>query len=114
MSFKKLIPKNKKGQELFPVKNPSKQKKEKKKNHATVSSHAFTNNFKSALPASIEVAVVAVDARTAKRLSGSERPGARSANLWNDVNSFYTNLPQGIRQGARIYSTVIDLHGAPR
>ena len=73
-----------------------------------------TNNFKSALPASIEVAVVAVDARTAKRLSGSERPGARSANLWNDVNNFYTNLPQGIRQGARIYSTVIDLHGAPR
>jgi type II secretory pathway pseudopilin PulG len=73
-----------------------------------------TNNFKSALPASIEVAVVAVDARTAKRLSGSERPGKRSANLWNDVDNFYTNLPQGIRQGARIYSTIIDLHGAPR
>ena len=73
-----------------------------------------TNTFPSALPASIEVAVVAVDARTAKRLTGSERPGARSTNMWNDVNAFYTNLPQGIRRGARIYSTVIDLQSAPR
>ena len=60
------------------------------------------------------MALVAVDARTAKRLSGTERPGARTANMWNDVNGFYTNLPQSIKQGARIYSTVIDLHGAPR
>jgi type II secretory pathway pseudopilin PulG len=74
-----------------------------------------TNTFTSALPASIEVAVVAVDARTARRLTGTERPGARSStNLWDDLNAFYTNLPQGIRQGARIYSTVIDLQNAPR
>ena len=70
--------------------------------------------FASALPASVEVAVVAVDARTARRLTGSERPGARTANLTNDVNTFYTNLPLGIKQGARIYSTVIDLQCAPR
>jgi hypothetical protein len=79
---------------------------------------SFTNSpaviFPSALPASLEVALVAVDARTAKRLSGTERPGARSPNMWNDVNFFYTNLPQPIKQGAQIYSTVIDLHGAPR
>ena len=75
-----------------------------------------TNTFRSALPASVEVAVVAVDARTARRLTGAanEKPGGRGTNLWNDVNSFYTNLPPGIKQGARIYSTIIDLHNAPR
>ena len=70
--------------------------------------------FARALPASVEVAVVAVDARTARRLTGSERPGPRTADMTNDVNTFYTNLPQGIKQGARIYSTVIDLQSAPR
>lgn len=70
--------------------------------------------FSRALPASVEVAVVAVDARTGKRLTGSERPGPRTADMTNDVNTFYTNLPQGIKQGARIYTTVIDLQSAPR
>jgi hypothetical protein len=70
--------------------------------------------FAPALPASVAVAVIATDARTAKRLTGNERPGPRTANMTNDVNTFYTNLPQGIRQGARIYSTVIDLQSAPR
>jgi type II secretory pathway pseudopilin PulG len=78
----------------------------------------FTNSvtaaFPSALPASLEVALVAVDARTAKRLAGTEKPAGRTANMWNDVNAFYGGLPQSIKQGARIYSTVIDLHGAPR
>jgi len=82
--------------------------------YAVSFTNGVTSVFSSSLPASLEVFLVAVDARTAKRLSGSERPGARSANLTNDVNNFYTNLPQGIRQGARIYSTVINIHSAPR
>jgi type II secretory pathway pseudopilin PulG len=73
-----------------------------------------TNVFTSALPASLEVVLIAVDARTAKRLSGDEKPGARTADMWGDVNAFYNTLPQEIKQGARIYSTVIDLHSAPR
>jgi type II secretory pathway pseudopilin PulG len=73
-----------------------------------------TKVFASALPASLEVALVAVDARTAKRLSGDEKPSARTADMWGDVNVFYNKLPQEIKQGARIYSTVIDLHSAPR
>ena len=57
------------------------------------SGNLVTNTFASALPASIEVAVVAVDARTARRLTGTERPGARSStNLWDDLNAFYTNF----------------------
>jgi hypothetical protein len=80
----------------------------------TNGTNAVPYTFARGLPASVEVAVVAVDARTAKRLTGSERPGPRTANMTNDVNTFYTNLPQGIKQGARVYSTVIDLQTAPR
>jgi type II secretory pathway component PulJ len=76
--------------------------------------NSATTTFASALPASLEVALVAVDARTAKRLSGSEKPGRRGADMWTDVNAFYDGLPQSIKEGARIYSTVIDLHAAPR
>jgi hypothetical protein len=70
--------------------------------------------FAPALPASVEVAVVAVDARTARRLTGSEKPTGRTADMTNDVNAFYNGLPEGIRRGARVYSTVIDLQTAPR
>ena len=69
-----------------------------------------------ALPASLEVALVAVDARTAKRLSerATEKPDPASTDMWGDVNAFYNRLPPEVKQGARIYSTVIDLHSAPR
>ncbi|HEY5814554.1 MAG TPA: hypothetical protein VIT23_18105 [Terrimicrobiaceae bacterium] len=70
-----------------------------------------------ALPASVEVAIVTIDARTTKRLSGraNERPLPRSStNIANDVNFFYTNLPPDVKKGARIYSTIIELHSAPR
>ena len=75
-----------------------------------------TKVFAPALPASLEVALVAVDARTAKRLSGrsTEKPGAASTDMWGDLNAFYNRLPPEIKLGARIYSTVIDLHSAPR
>jgi type II secretory pathway component PulJ len=80
----------------------------------TNGTNTVSYTFGRALPASVEVAVVAVDARTGRRLTGNERPGPRTVDMTNDVNTFYTNLPPGIRQGARIYSTVIDLQTAPR
>ena len=75
-----------------------------------------TKVFARALPASLEVALVAVDARTAKRLSGraAEKPDPASTDMWGDVNAFYNRLPPEIKLGACIYSTVIDLHSAPR
>lgn len=79
--------------------------------------NSVTYAFKPALPASLEVAIVTTDARTAKRLSGNaaEKPPSRSTtNMMNDVNAFYLNLPEHIKKGARIYSTVIELHSAPR
>jgi type II secretory pathway pseudopilin PulG len=75
-----------------------------------------TKAFMPALPASLEVALVAVDARTAKRLTGgaNEKPKAISGDMWAEVNAFYNQLPPRIKEGARIHSTIIDLHSAPR
>ena len=82
----------------------------------TNGTNTVTYTFAPALPASVEVAVVAVDARTARRLTGtgSERPGPRTADITNDVATFYNGLPEGIKRGARTYSTVIDVQSAPR
>ena len=83
------------------------------KGYTVLFANGVVTKYPSALPASLEVALVAVDARTAKRLTGSEKPKARTLDMWADVNAFYNSLPPTIKQGARIYSTVIDLHGAP-
>ena len=74
------------------------------------SSHVFSNS----LPASLEVAIVTVDGRTARKLTGTEKPGAATANIWNDVSTFLSNLPPMIQQGAQVHSTTIDLVSAPR
>jgi hypothetical protein len=81
-----------------------------------ISNTPVTRVFARGLPASLEVALIAVDARTGKRLSGraSEKPSVLSSDMWANVNAFYDNLPPEIKQGARIYSTIIDLHSAPR
>lgn len=83
-----------------------------KTNGAAVS----TNYVPSALPASVEVAIVTVDSRTAKKLTGGagERPGVVTTNLWADVNTFMGNLSPGIRSGAEVHSTIIDLASSPR
>jgi hypothetical protein len=80
----------------------------------TNGSNAVPYTFVPAMPASVEVAVIATDARTGRRLTGNERPGPRTVNMTNDVNAFYNSLPEGIKKGARIYTTVIDLQTAPR
>jgi hypothetical protein len=70
-----------------------------------------------ALPASVQVAIVCVDSRTALLLNSAnakEKPAAVTGNFWGDVNNFYTNLPPAIYRGAEIESTTIDLANAPR
>ena len=52
------------------------------KGYAVSFTNAVTTRFATALPASLEVALVAVDARTAKRLTGAEKPMARTADMW--------------------------------
>lgn len=82
------------------------------------SSQGYTSSegtiYRNALPAAMEVVLVTVDNRTAGKLSGTEKPGARTADLWADVRSFYDSLPPSIRKGAEIHSTVVSLANAPR
>lgn len=66
------------------------------------------------LPTAIELAIVTVDSRTALKLSGAEKPGVPTGNLWADVNAFYDGLPAEIQRGAEIHSTVININTGPR
>jgi hypothetical protein len=66
------------------------------------------------LPAAIELAIVTVDSRTASKLSGTEKPGPPTGDLWADVNAFYDGLPAMIQKGAEIHSTVININAGPK
>jgi prepilin-type N-terminal cleavage/methylation domain-containing protein len=70
--------------------------------------------YTNALPACIEVAIVTIDSRTAKRLHGNEKPHAETGDFWADIHDFYDGLPDQVKHGARIYSSVIELANAPR
>jgi type II secretory pathway component PulJ len=67
-----------------------------------------TTNQAPVLPASLQVAIVIMDSRTAKRLTGvnpKEKPSANTGNFWSDIQNFYTNLPSDIQKGAEIQTT---------
>ncbi|MBE2178931.1 MAG: hypothetical protein IAE97_00465 [Chthoniobacterales bacterium] len=72
--------------------------------------------YQRALPSSIEVAIVVIDARTAKKLTGAaaERPQTSTDDFWSDIHTFYNSLPAPIKKGAQIYSTVFPLVVAPK
>jgi hypothetical protein len=74
-----------------------------------------TNVFQKALPPAVRVAIVTVDSRTAKRLTGNEKPGPRSGNgFWADVYDFVNTLPPSIQSGVEVHGTIINLPAAPR
>ncbi len=77
-----------------------------------------TTNTPSALPSTVQVAIVVLDARTAKRLTGaaSEKPTTASltGNFWGDIQNFITNLPTAIQKGAELQTTTVDLANGPR
>lgn len=68
----------------------------------------------SSLPASIEVVILTVDSLTAKRLTGSEKPGAVTGDFWSDIYTFYNSLLPRIRKGAEIQTTTIAITAGPR
>jgi prepilin-type N-terminal cleavage/methylation domain-containing protein len=72
------------------------------------------NEVMGSLPAAIQVAIVTIDSRTALRLSGTEKPGLPTGNLWQDVAVFYNSLPPLIKNGAEVQSTIINLASGPR
>jgi len=88
-------------------------------------SYAYTNsaypalastNMAPVLPASVQVAIMVIDSRTAKRLTGTEKPAASSltGNFWADIQTFYNSLPPAIQKGAEIQTTTVDLPSGPR
>ena len=75
---------------------------------------SLVTNVASALPASLQIAIVVIDSRTAKLLSGTEKPTAPTGNFWSDIQNFYSHLPAKIQRGAEIQSTVVRLPSGSR
>ncbi len=75
-----------------------------------------TTNGPGVLPASVQIAILVLDARTAKRLTGSEKPtvSSLSGHFWSDIQSFTSTLPPVIQKGAEIQTVTVDLANGPR
>lgn len=91
-------------------------------------SYAFTNylytnsgnpimatNQAPSLPCAVQVAIIVLDSRTAKHLTGSEKPAAGSltGDFWGDVQTFYNTLPAVIKKGAEIQTITVEIAGGP-
>jgi type II secretory pathway component PulJ len=73
-----------------------------------------STNLPSVLPSAVQIAIVIVDSRTAKRLTGTEKPTTLTGNFWSDIQTFYSSLPVVIKKGAEIQTTTVDLPNGPR
>jgi len=75
-----------------------------------------TTNVAPALPATVQIAIVVIDSRTAKRLTGTEKPTTSmlTGNFWGDIQTFYNSLPATIKKGAEIQTTTVDIANGPR
>lgn len=75
-----------------------------------------TSQVLATLPASVEVAVVILDSRSAAKLTQKPAYPVTSPttphSFWADINTFVSNLPAPVRSGARIYSTRVTLRNA--
>jgi len=73
-----------------------------------------------ALPASVEIVLVSVDARTARRITAPvvAAPGS-PADFWKDETTpgslahFLAGLPEAIKPGVQVFTTRVDLRNAP-
>ncbi len=67
------------------------------------------------LPCAVQVAIIVLDSRTAKHLTGSEKPAAGSltGDFWGDVQTFYNTLPAVIKKGAEIQTITVEIAGGP-
>ena len=84
---------------------------------SSVYSGVATTNLAPVLPASVQIAIVIIDSRTANRLTGvnpKEKPSAITGNFWSDIQNFYTNLPSVIQKGAEIQTTTVEIAASPR
>jgi type II secretory pathway component PulJ len=85
--------------------------------YSYVNSANYTaTNMATALPSSLQVAIVVVDSRTAKQFARTGKPSypALSGNFWADVQGFYNGLPAIIQKGAEIQTITIPVANGPR
>ena len=73
-----------------------------------------STNLPPVLPASVQIAIIVIDSRTAGHLTGTEKPTTLTGNFWGDIQNFYTSLPKVIQKGAEIQTTTVDLANGPR
>jgi type II secretory pathway component PulJ len=75
-----------------------------------------STNQPSVLPAAVQIAIMVLDARTAKRLTGAEKPAARSpvGTFWGDIQTFTASLPPAVQKGAEVQTITVDLANGPR
>jgi uncharacterized protein (TIGR02599 family) len=70
-------------------------------------------NILATLPDSIEIALVIIDARAANRLTAKPTytvtTPPTASSFWTDIQNFIDSLPDGVREGARVYSTRMSL-----
>lgn len=76
------------------------------------------NVYGPALPTAVEVVIVAAapdGIRKLETVPASVRPATfADADFWPAIDNFVTGLPEQIRQGAKVYSTVVHLPGSTR
>jgi hypothetical protein len=70
------------------------------------------------LPCAVQIAIVVLDSRTARLLTGTANekpaPSTLSGNFWGDIQHFYTNLPSAIQKGAEIQTSTVEIVGGPK
>jgi len=73
--------------------------------------NARVNAFGPMLPPAIEIVLVVADPRSLRSLEAKPEypPIGSSANLWTDVETFISGLPEPVRKETRVFSTIVPL-----
>jgi prepilin-type N-terminal cleavage/methylation domain-containing protein len=71
----------------------------------------LVNRFGPALPASVEIVLLALSPEAISRMTSIPTPvrGSTATTMWTDIDTFISNLPQNLRADVRIYSTIVSL-----
>jgi hypothetical protein len=79
--------------------------------YVTPGSPPTTNNiYGPALPAAIELVIVAAEPRDISRLTAPVYASSSydaTKDMWTNVDTFMANLPSPVRKSARVYSTIV-------
>ena len=71
----------------------------------------LVNRFGPALPASVEIVLLALSPEATGRMTSIPTPvrGSNATTMWTDIDTFISSLPQTLRADVRVYSTIVSL-----